>query len=249
MSMDSFTAAFKSVPAEYWAAILGSIVAFLGAMIIATIFFNLERRIAKAEKLEKDKDATTYAMHKLHRMFSDVFRLCEHIDNCYERRIAKTSEPWQFMIPMIGPTSSYKFSEHELKCISGLDDEKLMQFILDAPHIHEAHEVVWKKYCELKAEFTHMVPPNEFDGKTGAMTLSEEQYNKLRPFMIQMNDIIESLYIRIGQDTRNFADATQQLVMLRNKKYDLKSSLQLEEGVADKLEKFEKMTFDVGGGD
>lgn len=195
-----------SFNSEFWSAIIGSIVgaAATGAISYSqqNNAFKRRREIEIQEKNELNKAVAYSILIKMIRIHTGYRKLHEYIKDAEIKRSANIRmEWWNIVRPIANISDNDEFSYSELALIASIGNSELTNGLMQIDRLYNATSDALRVYSEVRRRLADQMPPGIFYGYTGRTLLTDEQYNKLRPAMLEANSLIDSIRDDVFNDT------------------------------------------------
>ena len=184
---------------EFWSAIAGAIV---GAVVGGTIAYMVQVRALREARMQRDEDhkrlqqALGHAvLFKMVRIHSNFYGFHRHFEDCFAKAARRGSkdEPWRFVLPLANPPDPVHFSSEEMGMLLALKNDDMFNLVLPMDVIHNSLNDAAKVLNTERAALTERLQVDEAEGAAFSSTLDKDQTLALRPRMINVNSLIESI--------------------------------------------------------
>lgn len=220
---------------EFWAAIVGAIV---GSFTAGGISYVLQRQTAveaaqqRAEERELIRKSLGYSLlFKTIKIYSDFSVMRNYLSEAFNR--AKASNPpqeaWQTLLPLANLTDPVHFSPEEMSMLLSLKDDDCFNAVMSLDAVHNAALQSFVTYRDMRRAFTNALP-SDAEGVVGTIRLDREQLRHLRPKMIELNSLAQTMLTNISRESDEAAIALTKLRELLNERLGLKIKISNQPG-------------------
>ncbi len=186
---------------EFWSGIIGAVVGAVTGGIIAYIVqvkALREARNLREEDHKKIQQGLANALIiKMMRVHSNFYGIHRHIEDSFETaaRSEFMGEPWQFVVPLVNPPSHVHFSSEEIGMLLSLKDSDTFNAVLSMDVLNNSLTDAIKVLNSERIALTEKLKAEKAEGVRLSGSLNREQELLLRPRMIGVNSLIESIRI------------------------------------------------------
>jgi hypothetical protein len=212
---------------EFVAAIVGAVVGGVIALLVQLIALSAAARERQQERLETQAALGRSVLYKMVSIHSNLFKLAAHIDEGYELARQQGREPWEAIMPILNVPDRVVFTPEEMSMLLAQRDDNLFNTLLSMDSIHNSTLAIFLRYAEYRENLGAQLSVDRMDGNVGSTLLTNEEHKRLRPRMVELNGILDSLRTRGRQDADEAFAALHALLKLLNSKLGLKLTLAL----------------------
>ena len=188
-----------------------------------------EARRQRDEDRERIKQAQGHSLlFKMVRIYSNFHGMHRHIEEGFEEATKKGlgGEPWQFVLPLANPPDYVQFSSEEMGMLLTLKQDDVFNSVAEMDIIHNSLSDAVKLLNNERRSLTERLTHEEAKGAVLSGTLSKDQMLSLRPRMIEVNGLIESIRSQAERDFNDSRAALDSLHTLLKEKLGLAYKLE-----------------------
>jgi hypothetical protein len=212
---------------EFVAAIAGAVVGGVIALLVQLIALSAAASERQQERLETQAALGRSLLYKMVSIHSNLFKLAGHIDEGYALAEQQVREPWQAILPILNVPDRVVFTPEEMSMVLAQRDDNLFNTLLSIDDIHNSTLAIFLGYAEQREKLGAQLPVGRMHGNVGTAVLTPEEHSLLRPRMVELNGILDSLKTRGRQDADEAFAALRALLDLLNSKLGLKLKVAL----------------------
>ena len=184
---------------EFWSAIVGAIV---GAVVGGLIAYMVQVKALHEGRKQRDEDHKRLwqalgnaLLFKMMRLHSNFHGIQEHFEESFASAAQRKDrmEPWQFVLPLANPPDSVNFSSEEMGMLLSLKNDDVFNLVLSMDVIHNSLIDAVKVLNTERRALTERITAEEADGAVLSSNLDRDQMMALRPRMIEVNGLIDSI--------------------------------------------------------
>jgi len=209
---------------EFWSAIAG---ALLGALVGGFIAYLVQVKALREGRRRREEDYTRSQkalghalLFKMRRIHSNIHHIHEHILSC-EKTANQSSdpiEPWQYYLPLGNPPEPIHFQSDEMAMILAFEDNDVFNAVVEMDGVHNSTLAALKVLNASRIALSERLPVHEAEGNILSGVCTEAEMLALRPRMIEVNSVFESIQASTGRDVNESALALNSLNdLLRDK--------------------------------
>src|SRR5437016_11506997 len=181
----------------------------LGAVSGGTIAYFIQMKVLREARKERDRDHERVKqaqghslLFKMVRIHSDFYGIHRHIESCFEGATQKglKGEPWQFVLPLANPPDHVHFSSEEMGMLLALKHDDVFNMVVSMDVIHNSLSDAMKVLNSERRALTERLKHDEANGAVLSGELSKDEMLALRPRMIEVNTLIESIRASAKRD-------------------------------------------------
>jgi hypothetical protein len=178
---------------EFWAVILGAVVAGMIAFVLQRINLNDAKRQRDEERDERRYAVALSLLFKMVKIHSNMVNLHQHVQEKLTEAEGgnKKRELWQDYLPVANLPRAIHFSIDEMALLLSLKDDDLFNDLASIDEIHNSAVELFKK-INSRRELLLAELPAKMEGNRGTMLLTPEQMPYFRPKMVEINLLIQS---------------------------------------------------------
>jgi hypothetical protein len=217
---------------EFWSGIIGAVV---GAVVGGCISYFIQLRALRETREQRREDRlrmqqglANALLFKVVRIHSDFYAIHRHIEECFEmaRNNGFEGEPWQFVLPLANFPDQIQFSSDEMGMLLGLKDDDVFNNIVELDVIHNSIVDAVKIMSSERRALSDRLKPDSASGTALSGAMDEETFLVLRPKMIEVNSLIESVRVSAASDVIRSHAALSDLQGLLRKRIGLNYRLE-----------------------
>jgi len=215
------------VEVELWAALLGAIIGAVVGGVISWLIQLDSRRSDRAQKaadrLERQQGLAFSALYKLIAIASHYANYNRHLEESYSAATQDSGvdEPWQFVIPLGDVPSPIEFTAEEVTLFLSLQMNDVFNSLLTLADAHNQMGRLAELYRVKREALTELLPISAFAENNLQSNVAQEQQNRARPLMIELNHIAEAMR------TFSARDAAESLAVMNAAQAGLREKLKL----------------------
>jgi hypothetical protein len=223
--------------AEFLSAIAGAVVGAVAGGLIAYIIQAQALREARRQRNEDHKRTQQGLGHsllfKMVRILSDFHGIHQHFENSFEDAGKKGfggDDPWSFVLPLANPPEPIHFAADEMGMLLAQKDDDTFNSVLPMDIVHNSLIEVLKVFNAERRALGERLRPEEVNGVNGAVVtgvMDRDEALALRPRMIEVNGLINSLRTSARTDFQEANEALNKLSTTLREKLGLRHKLEL----------------------
>jgi hypothetical protein len=208
---------------EFWSAIVGAIVGGLIAYIVQVKALREGRKQRNEDHRRVQQAQGHELLFKMIRIHSGFSGIHQHIESCFEQAARKglTGEPWQFVLPLANPPDPVHFSSEEMGMLLALKNDDVFNSVVSMDVIHNSLSTAVALLTKERRELTERLRAEEAKGAVLSGVLDPDQALVLRPRMIEVNSLIESIRAESKRDFEESGEVLGSLNKLFRDKLEL----------------------------
>jgi hypothetical protein len=191
------------------------------------------RRLRDDDHKRVQQAQGTALLFKMIRIHSDLHSIHRHIEDCFEDAEQKgvTGEPWQFVLPLANPPGPIHFSSEEMGMLLALKADEVFNTVVPMDTVHNSlSDAVTVLNVERRALTERLnVDADEVRGAVVSGVLKKDQMMALRPRMIEVNSLIQSIRAAARADAGQSREALVRLSTLFREKLALAYKLEFKD--------------------
>ena len=166
-------------------------------------------------------------MFKMMRIHSTLANLNWHFAQSVKqgKAVGVEGELWQVVMPIMNPPESVHFETDEMVMLFGLKDFALFNEIAGLDDRHNGTIKAISVYAEKRVELTSRLP-SAMTGRVGSSALTETDLMMVRPRMVELNTLIESVKNQCAVQENDAWRSLERLQSLLASKIGLKITLE-----------------------
>lgn len=209
---------------DYVGDIVGGGIGLVGALLgaVAAYYFGLKatREAKERERKERDRQVDFALIHKLNKVYSSLQGIWKPAVEAEKRlalsRAEAALEQRRFLDhlslefrPLATPLARWTFTAEEVARAGSLGGPEIMKVMMVLDDRHNSNADLMDAYRDQKAVFQGMISAAGFDAQSGYLQLAwtDEQYDKVRPHLYQMDATATALREHSGVDVQNTYEA------------------------------------------
>lgn len=225
--------------APFWSGIIGAV---LGAVVGGLIAYAIQVKALREGRRQRDEDRARLRealgnslIIKMLRIHSNFHHFHRYIEEFFEKaaRSGAEGEPWQIVVPLANPPDRVHFSSEELSMLLTLGDADVSNLVIQMDEVHnglnDAIRVLGAERSALTAQLTAV----QAKGVAFTSVLTKEQAVALRPYMQNVNSLIESIRVDAKKGFEESDDALRRLHQLLRDKLGISYKLERKETPSD----------------
>lgn len=223
------------ISTEFVSAIVGAVVGGGIAYLVQLRAIREARRQRAEERLEIQQAFGHSLLFKIIRIFSNICNIRGHIEDCFVRaeRDGLGGEPWQFVLPLANLPDPISFSPEEMGLLLSMKNDQLFNDAIDLDVAHNSLLASFEAFNGLRQKLAERLPPDVVEGRVVAGNLDREQAKRLRPKMIEVNDVIVAIRDNCAADSEKARAVLERLNRTLREKLGLSYALCLIDGGAE----------------
>ncbi len=181
---------------EFWSAIAGAFVGGLIAFAVQWIALREGRLQRQTERRSAGEALANALLVKLLRIHSNFIQIHRHVEECSAKgSLIGMVEAWQMTLPIANPPDQVHFSADEMSMILGQKDVRAFNAIVDLDVRHNSLIDVVKAFNVERNSLGERLAESiqAFEGAKAGAVLTTQQLQQLRPKMIDVNSLVESI--------------------------------------------------------
>jgi hypothetical protein len=195
--LEAFGAIGSVIPreTEFWSAIIGAVVGGLIAYIIQITALREGRKQRNEDRTQVQQAQAHSLLFKMVRIYSDFYGIHQHVEDCFATAAKRglKGEPWQFLLPLANLPDPIHFSAEEMGMLLALKNNDVFNFVVSMDIVHNSIIDAFKVLNIERRALTERLPAGEVEGTTVSGILDKDRMLSLRPRMIEVNSLIESI--------------------------------------------------------
>jgi hypothetical protein len=184
---------------EFWSALAGAVVG--GAITFVCQLYALReaRTQRDADQRTKRQAQANALFFKLMKIHSNLHGVHSHFWECLEegRKELPDAEPWQVVRPLANPPESIHLPADEMGMLLGMKNDPLFHAVMDVEAMHNALLAAVHAYNTERITLgDRLARTQEVHSEVGdrvSGVLSNKERNALRPAMIGVNSLADSI--------------------------------------------------------
>ena len=233
---DTVTNSIIGIPAEpaFLSALAGAIVgAIIGGLIAYFIQLKAlrEGRRQRAEDTHHIRKALGNSLIiKMIKIHSDIRIVHQHIEDSYRanEHVDPQREFWEYVLPIVNPLEPVYFSSEELGMLIAMNDDDVFNMVMPLDRVHHGILVTVRVHHKERATLLTKLEAESVDGNMGHAALDPIQMAKLRPQMINVNEIVRQMYANTQRGLEDSRVALLKLHKLLEDKIGLQYRLEFD---------------------
>lgn len=219
---------------EFWSGIVGAI---LGASVGGLIAYAIQSKTLREGKRQRAADHRQIQealgnglVFKMLRVHSNIFDIHRYLGECFEKMDQEEAEvePWQVFLPLVNPPNPVQFSADEMAMLLGLKDLETFNLVLPLDVVHNSLITSLNALNLARSRLTDEIPAFHSEGQTLTSVLDKEQYMALRPAMIEVNTLAESVKSMADDSLKQADNALHRLHRLLHENLGIEYRLELK---------------------
>lgn len=189
---------------EFWSAIGGAVVGGLIAFAIQLVALRAAAKQRAEEAAERRKALGHALLFKMLKIYSHLHQFNEHLEETFAKaeKAGSEREPWEIVLPIANHPAAFHFSTDEMAMLLSLKNDDVFNDVLSMDEVHNSTIVLFQTFAERRLALTSLLSA-EMEGMVGTTELTKEQWQFLRPKMVEVNDLIKSMRQRCELDARD----------------------------------------------
>lgn len=181
--------------AEFWSAIAGAVVGGGIAYVIQLTALREGRRQREQDHKQRQQALGNSLLFKVIRIHSNFHGIHRHIEDCLEQaaRRGDTGEPWQFVLPLANPPAPVHFSADEMGMLMSLKSDDVFNEVVAMDDTHNSLIDAIKVLNTERRALTERLKADQAEDQALSGTLDRNQWLAIRPRMIEVNSLIDSI--------------------------------------------------------
>ena len=217
---------------EFWSAISGAVVGGLIALAIQLVAIRAAKNERTAAKMETREVLAHSILFKVTRINTNLFNLHLHLEESFAAVDPSShSDPCFFVRPLAGLPAHVHFSAEEMSLALSFKDPELTNKLISLDVIHNYLIDIFEIYNGRRFDMLDNMPA-EMDGNVGNFSFTEEEWMRVHPKIVVMNQLLADARIRAKMDYDVSKKATVDLHKAINEKLELKLEMEFK---AEKL--------------
>jgi hypothetical protein len=214
-----------STDSSFWSGIIGALVGSAKggaiAYFIQALSLKEARNLRKDELLLARQTLATSMLLKVVRIHGNCSIINSHMKECLTRLNDGNGEQWQVFIPLaIFPALVY-FTTEEQTMLFGLKDNLVFENTIDLDVAHNSLLEGTKTLSEERRILTSSLNNENFDGLVGSSTVDRETLLRLKPKMIEVNQLVDHIKNESERTETEAISAMEALTLLFKSKLNL----------------------------
>lgn len=197
---------------EFLAAIAGAVVGGIITYMVQMIALR-EARKQRTEDAQMRQKALGYALlFKMTSLYSHLRGLRSQIDKASAQANAAgfRGEMWQYVLPTVNLPDHIHFTTDEMVMLLALKNNDLFNELAAMDERHNTTLIGFAAYSDSRMKLGSMLP-SLMHGNVGTAELNDEQMRVVRPRMVEVNSLIEALYVQCQSQEREAWDVLTRL--------------------------------------
>lgn len=194
-----------SLESEFWSGIIGSIA---GAAATGIISYSLQNKAFKQrreveidDKNEQNRAIGYSILIKMIRIHTGYRNFYNYLKDAEDKRSKDISmEWWNIVLPIAHVGEKEEFSYQELALIASIGNAELLNGTMQIDRLYNSTSEAFKVYSEVRRRLADDMPASQFSGNVGTGVLDSATYLKLRPKMLEANQLIDDLREGVFKD-------------------------------------------------
>jgi hypothetical protein len=218
--------------AEFWS---GTAAAILGAFVGGAITFFVQwmslreaQRIRENDRRQIQEALGNSLFFKLIKINSNFVGLHEYVETCFknadERKLG--GEPWMFVEPLANPHDRIHFTSEEMGMLLSLKNNNVFNCLLRMDDIHNSLLGILEVFNKERDILTERLNADSFKDSMLKGVLDQNQILQLKPNMIRVNSLIDSMRREAKRDVDESESALDALYELLHSKLGIKYKLE-----------------------
>lgn len=179
----------------------------------------------RTEDLKNRQTALANALlFKMARIYSNLYAVHRHFEDGFAegKQRGITDEPWKFVIPIANPPDPVSFTSDEMSMLLAQKDDDVFNAVMEMDTIHNSLMAAVRTFNTLRSLLGERIAAtftvDKVDGPVISSIAKREDMRPLRPLMVDVNMMIESLRNRAMRDATDSWNAMERLQdLLRNR--------------------------------
>ncbi len=184
-----------STDSNFWSGIIGALVGSATGGAIAYIMQALSlkeaRKTRKDELLLAQQTLATSMLLKVVRIHGNCSAISGHMKTCWARLSDEKIEPWQVVTPFSNFPAPVFFTTEEQTMLFGLKDNKTFEITIDLDVAHNSLIDGTKAMSAERRLLSSNFENETFEGSVGSSTIDKKTYLRLKPKMMEVNDLAQ----------------------------------------------------------
>ncbi|NWG24632.1 MAG: hypothetical protein HXY30_09530 [Pseudorhodoplanes sp.] len=201
---------------EFWAAIIGAVVGGYISYLTQLRAIKETRAHRQEDRLLVQQGLANSLLFKVIRIHGDFYGIHRHIEECFERarKDGFQGEPWQIVLPLANFPDSVHFSPDEMGMLLGLKDDDVFNAVATLDVVHNSLVEAVRSLSVSRRALASELTPDRVSGNTLSGVMDRDTIMRLKPQMIEVNELIEAIRTSAKTDFEESDLAMQQLVLL-----------------------------------
>jgi hypothetical protein len=205
---------------EFWSALAGAFVGGLIAYLVQLLALREGRKQRQEDRLQAQQALAYSLVFKVIRIHSDYFGIYRHVEEFFElaaKRGIAHEEPWRFVLPLANFPDPVHFSPEEMGMLLSLKNDDVFNEVLGLDISHNSLLDVARLVSAERRNLTDRLKVDEANAEVLTGT-DHQTYLALRPRMIEVNGLIQSLRVEAKAATAKSKATMERLQqLLRNR--------------------------------
>lgn len=230
---EAFTTLWSAMPrtTEFWSAIFGAVG---GAVVGGLIAYIIQVKALREGRRQRDEDHErvrhalgTSLLFKMSRIQSNIYGIHRYIEDCFESDAKEglEREPWELFLPLANFPDLVQFSQEEMGMLLALKNDDVFNLVLSTDIVHNSLIDGFQVLNIDRRALTDRIKPDKAEGNVLSSVLDRDQMLVLRPYMIEVNTLIEDIRTRAKRDYEESVNAMDRLQQLLREKLGLSYKL------------------------